>query len=102
MTTQTPHLKPGDIMVSVSGYSSTFADFYQIERLTNSTIFLTPIDKHQSPDSTLGTKRFLPCPSTPIGPTFRRKLHAGTAAHINEHATATRWDGHPVTTENIY
>ena len=90
---------PGDILCAVSGYSSTFADFYHVDKCTAHTVTLTPIDRKMTPTDSLYDTAFIPCTQESIGESFRRKIH-GEHVRINEHANAYLWDGKPVHTES--
>ena len=102
MTTATIQaLHVGQVLQGSWGYDMTINEFYVIQRLTASSVWLREVAAVVSNDNGMGNGTAIPDPALePVGPVIRRKVKAGgnygPYVTLNSCCTLSPWSGRPV------
>ena len=86
---------PGAIAVSSWGYEQTNVDFYEVTRVTASSVWLRPIAKESVENTEMMTSRVTPRPGVFTGSEFRKKRPEGDWMRLDSFSSASLWDGKP-------
>ena len=97
-------MKQGDILESTWGWEQTNADFYIVEKTTDTTAWLRKIGKKVQATGDM-TALELPDPQVvsaekPMRRKIKKWEDSPEYVSINEYAVASAWDGEPVSTSS--
>lgn len=88
-------IKCGDIFVSTWGFEQTNADFYQVTKISGSSIEIQRVSAEIKETGFMcGTST--PIPDKFIGPAMRKRIGGEGHISINSYSSASLWNGKPV------
>ena len=94
-----PTYKPGDIVYYMYQYSSRFPVFYKVDRVSDRSVWVTPIGKYMSGTMGGGSYQTVPAVDRIDGRTKRVSIRPNGYAYITYYGHLERldvWNGSPI------